>query len=175
MRRYQLGLRRYVVVMVAIMTSILPMTIAFNYGSIGLHTTSAFAKDGNNGGGNGNGGNGNSGNGNGNGNGGNGNSGSNGNSNSHSSSNSSGAASNSSKDGASSDGNTATGPASSKTQPADDPAYAGAVGPLSVHHANGFTESISKGNYVMTDPKGRVVIDRRARSDDLKRLKSFDR
>jgi hypothetical protein len=27
----------------------------------------------------------------------------------------------------------------------------------------------------MTDPKGRVVIDRRARSEDVKRLKSFDR
>jgi len=170
MRRAEFGFRRYIVAIPVVMTSMLPLTIALPDGSIGVQSASAFAKDGNNGGGNGNSGNGNHGNGNGN-----GNSGSNGNSSSNSSSNSGGAASNSGKDGASVDGNAATGTTSAKSQSADDPANAGAVSPLSVHHPNGFTEAISKGSYVMTDPKGRVVIDRRARSEDVKRLKSFDR
>jgi hypothetical protein len=161
MKRYQRWMRVLLPPGAAAIIVLLPLYGARSDGSWKIQLPSAYAKGGGNGnsGGNGNG------NGGGNGNGANGNSGNNG----------SGAAAN----GSSSSGKNSSTPTTSAapanpqaTGDADDPTM---TSPINVRHSNGFTETVAKGSYVMRDSQGRVVVDRRARSGDVRRLKSLDR
>lgn len=128
----------------------------------------AQAKDGNNGngGGNGNGNGGGNGNGNGNG-GGNGNSGgnsSNGSGNGNSGGNSSSGARSSSSSSSSSTGSS-DGSGTKATEDSD--------GSINVRHANGITESLRSGRYVMKDSKGRTIVSRQATANDARRLSRY--
>ena len=124
----------------------------------------AFAKN-ENGNGNGNGNGGGNGNGNGNGNGGgngNGNSGGNGNGNAGRNGNG-----NSGRSGQSSTSGSGTdnAPSKSGTRATED-----SDGSIDVRHTNGITETLRAGRYIMTDSKGRTIINRRATSADSTRL-----
>lgn len=147
----------------------LPFDVTFCGGSLDIHAFLANAKDGNNGGGNGIGG--------GNGNGGNGSRGASADAGGNGSGPSGDGSSNSNANsGANSGANGAeTGTSKTSSQPPGDAASPNAAGPINVQHANGFTETVKNGSYVMKDSKGRVVIDRRARPEDVRRLKGFER
>jgi len=121
-----------------------------------LAVESARAKDGNNGNGNGNG------NGGGNGS---GNSGSNGNSGSGNS------AGGSSSNGA---GSSASSSASA-SQESGATATEASDGSIDVRHANGITETLRRGRYVMKDGKGRTIISRQATANDARRLGRYVR
>jgi hypothetical protein len=169
MRRYRVGLCGSLFLGTATFIFSFTLNVALSDGSWKIQMPSAYAKDGNNGGGKGNGG----GNGNGNGSGsGSGNNGANGNAGSNGSGASSNGSSNSGNNGSTSNGSSTTSAAPADPRSADDTNDPAATSPLNVRHTNGFTESIAKGSYVMKDSKGRVVVDRRARPDDVRRLKS---
>jgi hypothetical protein len=52
-------------------------------------------------------------------------------------------------------------------------ATAGSDGSINVRHANGITESLRSGRYVMKDAKGRTIISRQATANDTRRLSRF--
>lgn len=134
----------------------------------------ANAKDGNSGNagngssGAGNAGNGNSGNGNANGNG-NGKEGSD-NSNGKGNSNSGSVGSNNDSSGKN-NGQTDTDSNGETTRPTAS--HIGADGSIEVQHADGLSERIQNGRYVMKDSKGRTIINRLASKADESRLRSF--
>lgn len=167
--------------------AVLPLTVSTIPGSFGMHLLSAYAKSGNNGngGGNGNGnGNGGSGNGNGNGNGSNGNgNGNNGNgngngSNSNSNSGTSGSGAGSNAGGSSSSSSSGTAGSNSGSSNQGRSSVTSSVssdGSIDIQHPDGFTETVSQGSYIMKDPQGRTIVNRRAKPDDIRRLRSLGR
>ncbi|MBX4893701.1 hypothetical protein [Rhizobium bangladeshense] len=52
-------------------------------------------------------------------------------------------------------------------------AIEGSDGSINVRHANGITESLRSGRYVMKDAKGRTIISRQATARDANRLSRF--
>jgi hypothetical protein len=44
---------------------------------------------------------------------------------------------------------------------------------MQVVHPNGFSEAVTRDRYIMTDPKGRTVIDRKATGRDRARLRAL--
>ena len=149
----------------ALLASAMPLKLDFRLVSISVHGLSVAAKDGNSGGGNGNGGGSGGGSGS-----------SSGNSGSDSGKGNSGNSSSSSGKGSStSAGVDGAGSPATSSRSADNDDVTRSETSLNVHHSNGFTESVSKGNYVMKDAKGRVVVDRQARAEDVKRLKALGR
>ncbi|AGS21577.1 hypothetical protein NXC12_CH01806 [Rhizobium etli] len=140
---------------VALVVAASPVTINPD-GSLRILTVKhAEAKDGNNGNGGG------SGNGGGNGNGGgSGNGGGNG---GNGSGNSAGGSSNS--NAGSSSSSVSTGSKARVTEGTD--------GSINVRHANGITESLRSGRYIMKDSKGRTIISRQATASDANRLSRF--
>ncbi|WP_221142542.1 hypothetical protein [Rhizobium bangladeshense] len=52
-------------------------------------------------------------------------------------------------------------------------AIEGSDGSINVRHANGITESLRSGRYVMKDAKGRTIISRQATASDANRLSRF--
>ncbi|KQV30235.1 hypothetical protein ASC97_22210 [Rhizobium sp. Root1203] len=131
------------------------------FAAVGLLVSRPSFAAGGNGGGNGNGNGGSKGNAGGSGNAG-GNSGGNGNGNAGGNGNGGGKGNGSSK----SDGGTG----SSATSSAGTQAREGADGSIDVRHANGITESLHGGRYVMRDSKGRTIISRLATTADARRL-----
>ncbi|TXR47670.1 hypothetical protein, partial [Phyllobacterium endophyticum] len=135
-------------------------TLGFDAHFPTLQPQAALAKDGNNGGnGNGNGGGGNNAGGNAGGNSGNagGNSGNAGGNNGN----------------AGGKGNSAAaGPGRS---PSAAPGRAASDGPIEVRHRNGMSERIKDGRYLMSDAKGRTIINRAATLTDESRLQSLTR
>jgi hypothetical protein len=132
-----------------------PYTLGFDGHFPTLQPQAALAKDGNNGGGNGNGGGGNNAGGNAGGNSGNagGNNGNNGN--------------------AGGRGNSAA--ARPGRSPSAAPGRAASDGPIEVRHRNGMSERIKDGRYLMSDAKGRTIINRTATLTDESRLQSLTR
>ena len=150
---------------VALIAAASPLTISLD-GSLPMPAIKhAQAKDGNNGNGNG-GGSGGGGNGGGNGGGsGGGNGGGNGN----------GGGSGNSGSGNNAGGNSsrsASSPAASSTE-VGAKATEDSDGSINVRHANGITESLRSGRYVMKDAKGRTIISRQATANDARRLSRF--
>jgi hypothetical protein len=127
------------------------------FAAVGLLGSRPSFAAGGNGGGNGNGNGGSKGNA-----GGNGNAGNNGNAGGNGNGNGGGKSNGSSK---SDDG---TG--SSATSSAGAQAREGADGSIDVRHANGITETLRGGRYVMRDSKGRTIISRLATTADARRL-----
>ncbi|MGO6907603.1 hypothetical protein ACCS96_46795, partial [Rhizobium ruizarguesonis] len=46
-------------------------------------------------------------------------------------------------------------------------------GSIDVRHANGITETLQRGRYIMKDSKGRTIISRQATANDARRLSRF--
>lgn len=129
----------------------LPYKITVSGSTLELASQSAFAKDGNNGKGNGGGG----GNGGGNGKGGSSNGGGNGN------------GKGSGGTGNSRSSNASTGASGKSTS------VRGNGSGLSIRHADGISEEIRAGRYIMKDSRGRTIVNRRATSADEKRLQAL--
>ncbi|MBX4953899.1 hypothetical protein HJB56_00055 [Rhizobium lentis] len=149
---------------VALVAAASPVTIDLG-GSLRILTVKyAQAKDGNNGNGNGGGNSGGGGN-----RGGGGNSGGSGNG---------GGSSGNSGSGNSGGGNSKSNAGSSSSAAASSAgsaarATAGSDGSINVRHANGITESLRSGRYIMKDSKGRTIISRQATARDASRLSLF--
>ena len=173
----------------ALITVASPVTLNLG-GSLPLPAMKrAWAKDGNNGNGNGGGnGNGNSGNGGGNGNsgnsGGNGNGGGsgggNGEGNGNSGGNGGGSGNGGGNSGNSAGGNSTNGSGSSSSatgssQGSGTKATEASDGSIDVRHANGITETLRGGRYIMKDGKGRTIISRQGTASDARRLSRFFR
>ncbi len=159
---------------VALVISVMPLTLSF--GPIQAPTTNAaHAKDGNNGNGGGNGNGGNNGHGSSNGN---GNGSSNGNgagSAGNSSSNAGGNGNGNGNGGAGASGNPARAGSSSPSSPTASSASGVKAtersdGSVDVRHGNGITETLRRGRYIMRDSKGRTIVDRQATANDVRRL-----
>ncbi|WP_245426287.1 hypothetical protein [Phyllobacterium bourgognense] len=144
-----------------------------------------WAKDGGNSGGNGNGNAGGNGNGNAGGNdggnaGGNGggNAGGNGNGNGNGSGNAGGKGGDKGHTGKTDDAGNSTnvnGGTISQSAPQTRESVQTGAPAMEVRHANGMSEKIVGGRYVMKDAKGRTIINRTATSSDQSRLQSFAR
>lgn len=158
-------------ILLTVPTVVLPYRISFNNHAFHLYAQTAWAKDGNKGGGNGNGNANGQGGGNGNGQGG---ASSNGNANGKGGGNGNGNAGAQSGAGRSA-GNSGTAAGGTVNQSATESRKSVETGapPKEVHHANGMTEGIVDGRYVMKDAKGRTIINRKATSSDQTRLQSF--
>jgi hypothetical protein len=136
--------------------ALVPYTLGFDGHCLTLQPQAAHAKDGNNGNGGGNAG-GNSGNAGGNSGNAGGNSGNVGGNNGN----------------AGGKGNSAAaGPGRS---PSAAPGRAAREGPIEVRHRNGMSERIKDGRYLMSDAKGRTIINRTATLSDESRLQSLTR
>jgi hypothetical protein len=137
------------------------------FAALGLLVNRPSFAAGGNGGGNGNGNGGSKGNAGGSGNAGNnGNAGGNGNGNGNGGDNGNGNGGGKGNGSSKSDGGTG----SSATSSAGAQAREGADGSIDVRHANGITESLRGGRYVMRDSKGRTIISRLATTADSRRL-----
>ena len=167
-------------ILLTVPTVLLPYRISFDSHAFHFNAQTAWAKDGNKGGGNGNGNANGQGGGNGNGNangGGNGNGqgGANGNGNANGKGGANGNDNAGAQSGAGrSAGNRGTA-GRTVNQSATEARESVEIGapPKEVQHANGMTETIVDGRYVMKDAKGRTIINRKATPSDQTRLQSF--
>lgn len=152
---------------VALVAAASPLTLSLDGSLPTLAVEHAQAKDGNNGNGGGNGG------GSGGGSGGGGNGGGSGGGNGGGNGNGGGSSNNGS--GNSAGGNSGRSSSAASRTEVGARATEDSDGSINVRHANGITESLRSGRYVMKDPKGRTIISRQATANDARRLSRFFR